>query len=52
MPGLGSRSQFGGTNIGFADGSVDFVGHTENDNPTLRAIATIDGGEEIDRSGW
>ncbi len=50
-----SRNPLGGAHIGFADGSVRFLRYSdypENTNQTLRALATIDGGEEIDRSGW
>ena len=48
----GSTNPLGGVHIGFADGSVRFVRYTENNNPTLKALATINGGEGIDQSVW
>jgi hypothetical protein len=52
---LTSRSRYGGAGIGLADGGVRFVPHTDYpgyNNQILRALATIDGEEEVDRYGW
>jgi hypothetical protein len=50
-----SFSPLGGAHVGCADGSVRFLlysDYPDNTNQILRALATIDGGEEVPRSGW
>jgi prepilin-type processing-associated H-X9-DG protein len=42
----------GGRNAGFADGSVRLLRQGEIGDEILKALATIDGGEEIDRGLW
>jgi prepilin-type processing-associated H-X9-DG protein len=42
----------GGANAGFADGSVRFNDESELTNDALRALGTIDGGQNVEQLRW